>query len=113
MQVFSTLNTCKKFFKIKFNYFIDESLSHTTCECKTSRVIHFFQGAMVKYDLSRPPGNRVVSLHLRCKECRVPKYEPVNHHANYTLLMPDYLAMGGDNFTSFTNNVVKREYTGI
>ncbi|XP_050545574.1 protein 5NUC-like [Daktulosphaira vitifoliae] len=70
-------------------------------------------GAIVKYDLSRPPGNRVVSLLLRCKECRVPKYEPVKHDANYTLLMCDYLAMGGDNFTSFTHNVMTYERTDI
>lgn len=63
-------------------------------------------GAIVEYDLSSDPGNRVVSLNLRCKHYRISQFKPVDLDAYYTVLMSDYLARGGDHYTSFKREVV-------
>lgn len=60
---------------------------------------------MVEYDLSSDPGNRVVSLKLRCGRCRIPEFAPVDSDDHYTVLMSDYLANGGDRYTSFKSEV--------
>ncbi|XP_060560431.1 snake venom 5'-nucleotidase-like [Ruditapes philippinarum] len=61
----------------------------------------FFQmsGAHVVYDLSKPPGSRVVSLEVRCLNCTVPIYEPVNNDLVYNVLLNDFTIKGGDGFT--------------
>lgn len=66
-------------------------------------------GAIVEYDLSSDSGNRVVSLNLRCRQCRIPEFEPVDLDAHYTVLMSDYLADGGDQYTSFKREVFNRK----
>lgn len=69
----------------------------------------FFQmsGAHVVYDLSRPSGSRVVSLELRCLNCSVPKYEPVDDGATYNILMMDFTIKGGDGFSVIRDNIVR------
>ncbi|XP_060838143.1 protein 5NUC-like [Rhopalosiphum padi] len=66
-------------------------------------------GVLVEYDLTKSPGNRVSSLLLRCGECNVPKYEPLQLTANYTIVTNSYLAEGGDNFKSFKKGLKKNK----
>lgn len=66
-----------------------------------------FPGAHVVYDLSKPSGSRVVSLELRCLNCTVPKYEPVNDQAIYNVLMMDFTIKGGDGFEVIRKNIVR------
>lgn len=56
-------------------------------------------GIRVAYDIGRPPGDRVVQLMIRCGECRVPRFLPLNPEAHYRLAVPSYLVRGGDGFT--------------
>lgn len=67
----------------------------------------------VEYDLSQRSGHRVSSLFLRCGRCSVPKFEPLELTANYTIVMDSFLAGGGDNFKSFTKIVKKNEMIGL
>ncbi|XP_062980980.1 5'-nucleotidase [Elgaria multicarinata webbii] len=55
-------------------------------------------GIHVVYDLSRSPGSRVVSLNVLCTECRVPVYVPLQMEKTYKVLLPSFLAGGGDGF---------------
>ena len=43
----------------------------------------FVPGVRISYDVSKPVGSRVVNCRLRCSQCRVPKYEPLNKTAVY------------------------------
>lgn len=72
----------------------------------------FFAGIRVEFDLTQTPGNRVSSLLVRCADCRIPEYEPLVLTANYTIIMTNYLAEGGDNFTSFKDRVKQMEIYG-
>lgn len=67
---------------------------------------------MVEYDLTKNPGNRVSSLLLRCGACSVPKFEPLQLTTNYTIVMNNYLAEGGDDFKSFKNGLKKNQLLG-
>jgi len=64
-----------------------------------------FSGVLVEYDLTQSPGNRVTSLFLRCGHCSVPKFEPLVLTANYTIVMTDYLANGGNNYQAFQKRI--------
>uniref|UniRef100_A0ACB8GEF3 Uncharacterized protein n=1 Tax=Sphaerodactylus townsendi TaxID=933632 RepID=A0ACB8GEF3_9SAUR len=55
-------------------------------------------GIQVEYDLSRRPGSRVVSLEVLCTECRVPVYVPLQRNKKYKVLLPSFLAGGGDGY---------------
>ncbi|XP_026581084.1 snake venom 5'-nucleotidase-like [Pseudonaja textilis] len=55
-------------------------------------------GIKVVYDLSQKPGERVVSLNVLCTECRVPAYVPLEMEKTYKVLLPSFLAAGGDGY---------------
>ncbi|RWS11647.1 hypothetical protein B4U79_11299, partial [Dinothrombium tinctorium] len=70
----------------------------------------FFQvsGIKVVYDISKPIGNRVKSVQVRCgPTCKIPIYEHLNPEKVYRLLLPDYIANGGNNYTIFSESDVK------
>uniref|UniRef100_K7G2H3 5'-nucleotidase n=1 Tax=Pelodiscus sinensis TaxID=13735 RepID=K7G2H3_PELSI len=55
-------------------------------------------GIHVVYDLSRPPGSRVVSIEVLCTACRVPAYVPLQMDKTYKVLLPSFLQQGGDGY---------------
>lgn len=55
-------------------------------------------GMRVKYDLTQPPKKRVVNVSLRCGKCLYPEYFTLNKTEEYNILMPAFLANGGDGF---------------
>ncbi|KAI1241102.1 hypothetical protein IHE44_0009564 [Lamprotornis superbus] len=56
-------------------------------------------GIHVVYDLSRAPGNRVVSLEVLCTACRVPAYVPLQMDEIYNVTLPSYMLFGGDGYS--------------
>ncbi|XP_028251528.1 5'-nucleotidase-like [Parambassis ranga] len=64
-------------------------------------------GIHVEYDVDKPVNQRVVSLSLLCIECRVPKYEPLDPQKTYTVVMPSYIAGGGDSYTMIKEEMLK------
>lgn len=71
-----------------------------------------FSGVQVEFDLKQNPGHRVSSLFLRCGHCKIPKLEPLVLTANYTIVITDYLAEGGNNFKVFKKILKKNELLG-
>ncbi|XP_060092644.1 5'-nucleotidase [Heteronotia binoei] len=55
-------------------------------------------GIHVVYDLSQSPGSKVVSLEVLCTACRVPAYVPLEMEKTYKVLLPSFLAGGGDGY---------------
>ncbi|XP_069867074.1 5'-nucleotidase [Dipodomys merriami] len=66
-------------------------------------------GIHVVYDLSRKPGDRVVRLDVLCTRCRVPQYEPLNLDETYKVILPSYLASGGDGFQMIKKELLKHD----
>lgn len=66
-------------------------------------------GIHVEYDLSRSVGDRVTSLSLRCSRCRVPRYESLDPDRLYKLVLPSYIADGGDGFTMIKEEKLKHD----
>lgn len=57
-----------------------------------------FVGIHVVYDLSRDPGNRVISIEVLCTACRVPTYVPLQMDEIYNVTLPSYMLSGGDGY---------------
>ncbi|XP_008555623.2 protein 5NUC [Microplitis demolitor] len=64
-----------------------------------------FSGLQVIYDLFKPSGNRVVrnSVLIRCSKCRIPQYNKLEENSTYTLIVPDFIAQGGDGYDMLQN----------
>ncbi|XP_048701047.1 5'-nucleotidase isoform X2 [Caretta caretta] len=60
-------------------------------------------GIHVVYDLSRPPGSRVVSTEVLCTACRVPAYVPLQMDETYKVILPSFLQQGGDGYSMLKN----------
>lgn len=56
-------------------------------------------GLRVTYDVTAPPGRRVVSARARCGNCSVPAYHDVDHRATYGVVTNNFLVDGGDGFS--------------
>ena len=50
------------------------------------------------YDLSREPNDRVVEVLVRCRDCDVPEFIPLEYDKLYRMVVPSYIANGGDGF---------------
>jgi 5'-nucleotidase len=65
----------------------------------------YIAGIQVTFDLSRPVMDRVVKVAVRCAECRVPVYEPLDLEKWYRISLVSYLVTGGDGYTVIANNL--------
>ncbi|XP_027459238.2 5'-nucleotidase [Zalophus californianus] len=66
-------------------------------------------GIQVVYDLSRKPGNRVVKLDVLCTQCQVPSYEPLQMDKTYKVVLPSFLANGGDGFQMIKDEALRHD----
>ncbi|XP_066156466.1 apyrase [Euwallacea fornicatus] len=62
-------------------------------------------GIHVVYNVSRPLGDRVVNLKIRCQECAVPIYEDLDEVKMYNIAVPSFITGGGDDFTALSDNL--------
>lgn len=53
-------------------------------------------GVQVTYDFCRPKYSRVLDVQVRCSECYVPYYEPLDDNKMYSAIVPMFLLLGGD-----------------
>jgi 5'-nucleotidase len=65
-------------------------------------------GLRVVYHLSQPEFERVSKVYVKCADCRVPHFKPLNETENYRLIVPKYIADGGDGYSVLTLNHTKR-----
>ncbi|XP_075980816.1 trifunctional nucleotide phosphoesterase protein YfkN-like [Anticarsia gemmatalis] len=70
-------------------------------------------GIKVEYDFRNYPGLRVVDVHMRCGNCLNPEYSVLNYTAEYNILMPAFLAMGGDGYSSLGNHEFDNGVSGL
>lgn len=63
----------------------------------------------MELDVSKPPQQRVTSLSVLCTSCRVPVRRPVEDEAEYGVVLPSYLADGGDGFSMIKDEMLKHD----
>ncbi len=69
-------------------------------------------GIQVLYDRSRAEGSRVVEVQVRCAECAVPEFRPLNRTDSYCLLAPQFLIKGGDGYTMLSTRQISHTSYG-
>ncbi|KAL5239248.1 hypothetical protein ACI65C_006658 [Semiaphis heraclei] len=70
-------------------------------------------GMHVTYNMKNRVGSRVKSVTIRCSECKLPSYEPIKLDKNYTLIMPKYVANGGDRYEMIKEELISISYLKI
>ncbi|XP_072021463.1 snake venom 5'-nucleotidase-like [Amphiura filiformis] len=68
-------------------------------------------GMWVTYDISREPNDRVVDVQVRCTECNIPEYLPLEENKLYKMVMPSFIADGGDGYDMIAEHGQNR-YSG-
>ncbi|XP_064489236.1 protein 5NUC-like isoform X2 [Ornithodoros turicata] len=53
---------------------------------------------VVSYDVTRPVGQRVLSIQALCNNCLVPQYVPLNSRHHYNVVTNTFMYDGGDGF---------------
>lgn len=61
----------------------------------------------VTYNMKMDAGSRVQSVEVRCAECKVPVYEPIDPDKQYSVLLSKYIASGGDQFKMIQEGIIK------
>lgn len=75
-----------------------ENIMNILCFFNCGNNVHV-TGIQVTYDTSHPHQGKVVSALVRCGDCLVPKYYPLDSTKVYDVLVPSYLADGGDGYS--------------
>ncbi|XP_035658167.1 snake venom 5'-nucleotidase-like [Branchiostoma floridae] len=91
-----------------------EVFEHSVAELPDTEAGQFLQvsGLLLKYDLRKPVGKRVVSLEAKCSDCKVPQFEPVQKQKQYKVLANSYIAKGGDGYTMIKEKTISMDAIG-
>ncbi|CAH0694531.1 unnamed protein product [Spodoptera exigua] len=85
---------------------LKESLEHSVSTWRTidsTGQFQQFSGMQVTYDLAQPVGSRVVRAKAVCSNCGFYDLQDIKDEYEYKVLMPTFLAEGGDGYTMFMN----------
>lgn len=79
-----------------------QAFEHAVTQYTTDRG-EFLQtsGAIVVYNMTKPPGSRVESVEVRCSECDVPSFSKLEPTRTYGAIVTNFLYEGGDGFSMF------------
>ncbi|KAL3272474.1 hypothetical protein HHI36_013954 [Cryptolaemus montrouzieri] len=86
-----------------------EALEHTVENYENNFIsAQFLQvsGLRIVFDVSKERGHRVVSVKVRCSNCSIPTYNPLDLDAYYTILATDFILNGGDGFGMIKDNAM-------
>lgn len=60
-----------------------------------------FLGLKVSFNVTKPIGQRVLSVDVLCNKCDIPKYYPLDTKQMYRIIVNSFLANGGDGYVMF------------
>jgi len=75
-------------------------------------VVVYIAGIQVTFDMNKPAMGRVSNVTVRCADCAVPQYEPLDPEKWYTVALCSFLVTGGDGFNVIADNH-RNHVTGI
>ncbi len=61
-------------------------------------------GLRIEYNSRQPIGRRLQKVRVRCGDCLIPQYEDIDLSKTYGIVITDYIAFGGDNYTMIDTN---------
>ncbi|XP_033099228.1 snake venom 5'-nucleotidase-like [Anneissia japonica] len=65
-------------------------------------------GIRVKYDMRKESGSRVVEIEVRCSNCTIPHFVPLEPEMVYPVITSSYIADGGDGFEVISQNKISQ-----
>ncbi|XP_034835926.1 apyrase [Maniola hyperantus] len=65
------------------------------------------------FDGLRPVNSRIVNATVRCNDCNVPRYEPLDINKTYKVVSQSFIGGGGDGFSMISNNRENVEVLGV
>ncbi|GFU12179.1 protein 5NUC [Includes: UDP-sugar hydrolase [Nephila pilipes] len=68
-------------------------------------------GMRLTYNVSEPVGSRLIEAYVRCADCRVPQYQPLEDEKEYWVVMSTYMTKGGDGFAIIQENALANRNT--
>ncbi|CAH2261360.1 apyrase-like [Pararge aegeria] len=70
-------------------------------------------GLRVVFDGLRPVNSRIINATVRCNDCDVPRYEPLDVYKTYKVVTQSFIGEGGDGFWMIANNRKNVEILGL
>ncbi|KAL1492215.1 hypothetical protein ABEB36_012697 [Hypothenemus hampei] len=61
-------------------------------------------GIHVVYNISRPEGDRVIEVKIRCQQCNIPEYQDLDLEAFYSMAVPSFIVQG-KKYTALSDNI--------
>lgn len=74
-------------------------------------ILNLISGLKIKYNLTKPVGNRIESIKVCCEKDRS-DYKPIVNNEVYDVVTVDELVQGVDNYTHIKEYVNKVNYFG-
>ncbi|KAF0308262.1 Protein 5NUC [Amphibalanus amphitrite] len=87
---------------------VRKMLEHSLDENKEGIFLQI-SGMRVRYNMTKPLGERVVSVRILCQTCVTPEYEPLNDTTIYHIAMFTFLAVGNDGFTMLKQEMLSSQ----
>jgi 5'-nucleotidase len=87
---------------------LERSISTYRTSDAPGEFLHF-SGLKVVYDTRKPIGQRVVNAKVRCASCKIPEYFDLDLKKKYTLLVPIFVAEGGDGYAMLTKIPIEKQ----
>ncbi|KAJ8711859.1 hypothetical protein PYW08_008813 [Mythimna loreyi] len=70
-------------------------------------------GLRATFDGSLPVNSRVLNVTVRCIECDIPRYEPLDLEKYYKVVSQSFIGNGGDGYTMISENRKNIEVLGV
>jgi len=70
-------------------------------------------GVKIVYDLSQPENSRVKQIRVRCADCGVPKYAPLELDRIYDVVTHTYVSGGGDGYTMLRDEKLSSDKSNV
>lgn len=86
-------------FEIQGLYLL-EALEYSASRYNTADFLQL-SGLRVVYNVSRLVGRRVISVNVRCRVCKVPKYQPLDTNKFYRVAIAAWIGNGGNGYSMF------------
>ncbi|XP_032308920.1 apyrase isoform X1 [Drosophila ananassae] len=85
---------------------LEDGVAPMNVSSSSPRSSRFLQvsGLRVVIDLKAEVGQRITSVRVRCSECQVPEYRPLDMTKQYRLVVMSYLADGKNGFSVISEN---------
>ncbi|XP_053681193.1 apyrase-like [Anopheles nili] len=87
-------------FDLRGQYLL-EALEYSASRYNTADVLQF-SGLRVVFNLTQPVLQRVQHAEVRCRMCRVPRYEPLDPNAIYRIAIAAWIGSGGNGYAMFS-----------